>query len=383
MVNRLKASLALITLAAGVLLSLGDVRLSTMPASAQDRSPLSRWKSRDYAGLRYVGSKVCAECHEHEARTQLATPMAHALEPASGCGLLASGRRLEFADGPYVHRLTREGGRPVYTVTDGKRAISEPVLYCFGQGEVGQTYVFMRGGKLYESRVSYYRGIDGLDITVAHPRLPPTSLEDALGRPVGREEARGCFGCHSPEAVGKDELRVEGFDPGVTCESCHGPGERHVLAARRKDLRDPQVFNPGDLSAQELSQEFCGSCHVSFEQAMIMPRQGGANNIRFQAYRIFNSPGHRGGDARISCVACHDPHRDVERGASRYDSKCLACHASDPKQPKTKERPANACPVARAECAKCHMPKVELPDAHARFTDHWIRTVRPGDQVPH
>jgi hypothetical protein len=61
------------------------------------------------------------------------------------------------------------------------------------------------------------------------------------------------------------------------------------LAARRKDLRDPQIFNPGELSALELSQEFCGSCHVGFEQAMLMPGQGGANNIRFQAYRIFYS----------------------------------------------------------------------------------------------
>jgi hypothetical protein len=382
MTDRLKAGLILVACAVGVTLSLA-ARLSTAPALAQGESPFSRWKSRDYAGLRYVGSKVCAECHEHEARAQLATPMAHALEPAPDCGLLASGRRLEFADGPYVHRLTREDGRPVYTVADGRRAISEPVLYCFGRGEVGQTYIFLHGGKLYESRVSYYRGIDGLDITVAHPRPAPSTLEDALGRPVGRDEARGCFGCHSPEAVVGERLTPEGFNPGVTCESCHGPGERHIAAARRKDLRDPQIFNPGELNALELSQEFCGSCHVGFEQAMLLPGQGGANNIRFQAYRIFNSPGHRGSDRRVSCIACHDPHRDVERGARAYDSKCLACHASDPKQPKTRERPANACPVAGADCAKCHMPKVEVPGMHARFTDHWIRTVRPGDAVPH
>jgi hypothetical protein len=352
-------------------------------ASAQGESPLSRWKSRDYTGRRYVGSKVCAECHTSEARTQFATPMAHALTPASDCALLASGRRLAFADGPFTHTLTPEEGRPTYTITDGRRSVSEPVLYCFGTGEVGQTYVFLRGGKLYESRVSYYRGVDRLDLTVAHLRQPPSTLEDALGRPVGRDEARDCFGCHAPEAVGKDEMKLEGFNPGVTCESCHGPGEKHVLAARRKDLRDPQIFNPGELSALELSQEFCGSCHVGFEQAMLMPGQGGANNIRFQAYRIFNSPGHRGTDRRLSCLACHDPHRDVERGAAAYDAKCLTCHASDPKQPKTKERPASACPVAGTECTRCHMPKVELPGTHAKFTDHWIRTVRPGDAVPH
>jgi hypothetical protein len=153
-----------------------------------------------------------------------------------------------------------------------------------------------------------------LDFTVGHTHVAPSSLDDALGRPIGREEARDCFGCHAPEAVEGDTLRLEGFSPGVTCESC---------------------------------------------------------------------PGHRGSDPRVSCVACHDPHRDVGREAVAYDSKCLACHVSDAKEAKTKERAANACPVAKTECVKCHMPKVEIPGMHARFTDHWIRTVRPGDAVPH
>jgi hypothetical protein len=28
------------------------------------------------------------------------------------------------------------------------------------------------------------------------------------------------------------------------------------------------------------------------------------------------------------------------------------------------------------------MPKVELPEMHFKFTDHWIRIARPGDPVP-
>ena len=383
MMAAVKTAIFLAALAASASLCLGPTLLPAAPASAQDSSPLSRWQSREYGGVRYVGGVVCARCHKAESETQTATPMAHALEPASDCGVLAQSRRLTFTNGPYVYSVAGAAGRPVYTVTDGKRSITEPVLYCFGRGEVGQTYVFQHDGRLYETRVSYYRGIQGLDFTVGHPRAAPSSLDDALGRPLGPDEARDCFGCHAPEAVGGNKLRLEGFGPGVTCESCHGPGEEHVAAAVRKDLRDPRIFNPGELNGLELSQEFCGSCHVGFDKAMLMPGQGGPNNIRFQAYRIFNSPGHRGGDPRISCVACHDPHRDVERAPAFYDSKCLACHVSDAKEAKTKERAAAACPVAKTECVKCHMPKVEIPETHARFTDHWIRTVRPGDAVPH
>jgi hypothetical protein len=28
------------------------------------------------------------------------------------------------------------------------------------------------------------------------------------------------------------------------------------------------------------------------------------------------------------------------------------------------------------------MPKVELPGAHDKFTDHWIRVVKPGGAIP-
>jgi hypothetical protein len=169
----------------------------------------------------------------------------------------------------------------------------------------------------------------------------------------------------------------------VSCEGCHGPGERHIAAARAKNLKDPQIFNPAGLDGLELSQEFCGTCHLGFDQAMLLPEQGGANNIRFQAYRIFNSPGHRGSDNRISCVACHNPHDKLERADAFYDSKCLACHLSDKAEVGTETRKARACPVSKQQCAKCHMPKIEIPGMHYKFTDHWIRVVRPGEPVPH
>ena len=115
---------------------------------------------------------------------------------------------------------------------------------------------------------------------------------------------------------------------------------------------------------------------------MVLPGQDGLNNVRFQPYRIFNSAGHNKNDRRISCVACHDPHVKLEREAAFYDSKCLACHLPDAKAVQTLTLTAKACSVGTQKCATCHMPKIELPDMHAKFTDHWIRIVKPGDPVP-
>ncbi|HSE98353.1 MAG TPA: hypothetical protein VLD57_08830, partial [Blastocatellia bacterium] len=147
-------------------------------------------------------------------------------------------------------------------------------------------------------------------------------------------------------------------------------------------FKNPQIVNPVKLDAFDQMQEFCGACHQSFDAVMLLADRGGIHNIRFQPYRMFNSPGHLINDRRMSCVACHDPHEKMEREPSYYDSKCLACHVSKPGEARTEARMASACPVSRQQCVSCHMPKVEVPDFHFKFTDHWIRIVRPGDRVP-
>jgi hypothetical protein len=308
--------------------------------------------------------------------------MGHAAERAADCDLLKTRAPLTFRNGPYTYKITRDGDRVNYAVADGSATITESLLFCFGEGVAGQTYIFRHDGVLYESRVSYFQSLQNLDITILHPRTVPTSLEDALGRPMSEEAARGCFACHTTEAAVGSRQQLERAAPGVSCEACHGPGERHVAAARAKNLKDPQIFNPADLDAIELSQEFCGACHQGFDTVMSLAGQGGAANIRFQPYRIFNSRGHLVNDKRMSCTACHDPHDQLRHDEAYYDSKCLACHLSNSKEPKTEARSAPACPVAAKQCASCHMPKVELPEMHFKFTDHWIRIVKPGAPVP-
>jgi hypothetical protein len=41
-----------------------------------------------------------------------------------------------------------------------------------------------------------------------------------------------------------------------------------------------------------------------------------------------------------------------------------------------------SCPVAETRCDICHMPKVEIPGTHFKFTDHRIRIMRAGEPYP-
>ena len=328
---------------------------------------------------RYEGSSVCTKCHADQARSSL-TAMAHALQPAGESEILRSPGNLTFAEGPFRHEIVRRGDRAIYTVTDGKETISQPLRWSFGHGKVGQTYLFEREGSFYEGRVSYYLGISGLDLTFGAKTEVPKSLQEAAGRLLESDELRGCFGCHSTGAIRGSQLSFEDLTPGLTCEGCHGTGVNHVQAIQAGNFQNLAIESLRGMGADEQA-DFCGSCHVTLAQGIFMGMEG-LTTVRFPPYRLASSRCYDEDDARIGCIACHNPHENLVEDASHYDSKCLACHASNAGTAAGQAETKSACPVGREQCSRCHMPKHEIPGSHFQFTDHRIRVARPGDPYP-
>jgi hypothetical protein len=315
--------------------------------------------------------------------------MAHALESAADCTILRSHPLLAFQNGPYSYQVGRRESGSILTVTRGQQSASEPILWAFGQGQAGQTYVFKREGSYYESRVSFFNETQALDLTIGHPRSIPEFLDEAAGRRLSSVETQECFGCHSTGAVSASSgLRVENLIAGVTCEACHGPGAQHVEMVTAGKIEDLHIFNPGKLKTGELA-DFCGSCHRSWATVALMQMQGmmmGVVNVRFQPYRLALSRCYDQLDPRISCLACHNPHKNDEPDTAYFDSKCLACHPPSLQKPTasspSQTRVAHSCRVGKQLCVSCHMPKYEIPGSHFKFTDHDIRVVRAGEPYP-
>src|SRR5216683_5369433 len=351
---------------------------------------------REMPGESFAGQEACASCHAEKSRSQSNTAMAQALKVAAESEVLRSHPKMTFRSGQYSFEILREGGGYLYRVSDGRETISEPILYAFGHGHDGQTYVFRHNGKLYEGRVSYYTAIDGLDWTVGDALNSAPNVEEAGGREISGDEARNCFSCHGTAAVVSTKLQLDRLIPGVTCEACHGPGGSHASIMLFTPGASVDIFNPKKLDAETLSQEFCGACHRGVDTVAMIPDLGGVNNVRFQPYRLFNSRGHDSKDARLACTACHDPHVDLKRGDNSYDSNCTTCHATRAAEQSAGQKnfataskradvssAAKSCPVASERCVSCHMPKVELPGAHFKFTDHRIRIAREGEAYPY
>jgi hypothetical protein len=312
------------------------------------------------------GGAACAQCHAREHRAHAATSMAAALTRAADAGILRANPDLTFREGPYTYTIRRG----VYSVTDGTNTITAPIAWAFGLGGVGQTYVFERGGKWYESRVSYYGVARGLDLTLGARNMPAKNLTEAAGREMSPKDTAACFGCHSAGAVRGLDVNLEAISPGVQCENCHAGATRHAAAVRAGDVSNAAMKKLSTLDTEQVS-ELCGKCHRTWSDiATSGPR--GIQNVRFQVYRLTNSKCYNVADRRISCVACHDPHQEVEHSSAAYDTKCAACHGAS----------AKSCPTGKSDCAGCHMPKYEIPGSHHLFADHQIRIVRTNEKYP-
>jgi hypothetical protein len=349
-------------------------------------SPVQRWRPRRLpVGAELVGDRVCAGCHGNKTASHVKTGMAMAMETIAESRVLTANPEMTFRAGNYAYEIKRKDKQSIYSVTDGKETISLPILYAFGEGKAGQTYVLQYDGGLYESLVSFYSEISGLDFTIGAARGVPPSLKGALGRRMPDNEISNCFSCHSTGGVSGGQVHLDKVIPGIRCEACHGPGGQHAAAGKAGEPNAKLIFNPGRLGGDELSQDFCGSCHRGNNEYSLLKGME-INNVRFQPYRIFHSKCYSD-DRRISCTACHNPHEPLKQDSKYYDAKCAACHALKAKSvgvavtQGTQDLTAG-CPIGAKDCVSCHMPKIGPAAAHFKFTDHYIRIVKPREAYP-
>jgi Cytochrome c3 len=344
------------------------------------------WPTRSAASRNeYAGTAQCASCHAQLVASQKLTAMAQTTSHISDSTILRSHPDLNFTIGRYRYEIKTDAHQSLYSVTDGKRTITAPLLWAFGNGHVGQSYLFKKSdGKLYEARVTYFGTIDRLHFTPARALETPKDLEEEMYRPLESPEVARCFACHNTAASPGDQFDETNLILGVSCEACHGPGAQHVAAeqaalATTGPVGGEFIFNPARLIPAD-SVDFCGSCHGTFWDVKLSNAKG-VDTAKSQPYRLESSKCWRKGDARLTCVACHNPHEPLQTESSAYDKACLSCHLTAGEK-KTAERTAAFCPVGIKECVSCHMPRVDVPDMHYQFTDHRIRILHPGDGYP-
>lgn len=385
-------------------------------AAACEAQKLSnRVAAGDRAG--YVGDAACAECHRgladsyagtaHHLTSQLAdaTSILGSFEPGANVLMIADPQTALENPGLYF-RMERHGDHFSETAVAGwpGKIIehSASIDVVIGSGVRGQSYLSWRGDQLFELPVSYWS--DGRR-WINSPGYQNGTMD--FSRPV----LPRCLECHATWIRSRSSNPLSNIydrsslTPGISCETCHGPGRDHVTLERSTlssaGRQSGGILNPKSLP-RDRQIDICALCHNGLRDQQIspafsfIPGQELGKFLQPDEAQLAQTPSVHGnqvgllkksrcylGSPAMSCSTCHDIHAP-EKPAAAYSARCLTCHRTE------------ECGMSRtigsgiaANCIDCHMP---VEDTNAVFSQtagdmirpkmrsHWIRVYQPSAQ---
>ena len=399
--------------ALAALLAVPGQNLPVATASAAQTSGEKTYRNTS-PGVEYVGSNVCRGCHADIFNDYLKTDMGRSMSLASDPEQLARVTKTVTIRDEKLNRyfqVFRQGStlyQSEYELTpDGSEVFrnTQEITYGMGSGANGISYIVRRGNYLFEAPLSYYSKSRSWELS------PGYEFGD-YG--FGRAIPAMCLACHSglaqPVADRDGLYRDPPFkELAIGCENCHGPGQLHV-EERAKGTPvsgnvDRAIVNPGKLPGW-LADNICMNCHQAADSKVLQPgktllefrpgtpledtvailamppRRGAppSDPLLQHYWSMILSRCYRSSAGRMTCIACHDPHRQpASTAASYYRARCLTCHAEASCRVPLKARLAKSTPD---DCAGCHMPKQSLARiSHSALTDHRI-IARAGEPYP-
>ena len=342
------------------------IRLFLLPGLLAVPSPSAS------AASGYIGAAACSSCHPAQGLRQASTGHAIALRRTADHPLAAAFFREHKRTRPPDFQFEFLAG-PAVRISELSKAVDVPIDWAFGAGSQAVTFVSrVDAGHYVELFLSYYRALDKLGPTPGQQDLKPNGLAEAAGLYYRTRDPQtgidGCFTCHSTGPIRFDAAQsIQPAEEGVRCEACHGPGERHVAAAKAGDTAVRRLIdNPARWTASE-QLDFCGRCHRPPAATGQQIDLSYAWNVRHQPVYLARSACFRKSNGALSCITCHPPHEPLAKSSSQYNRQCSRCHQTQPA----------ACGT---NCVDCHMPRVS-PQPPLTFTNHWIGIYDSGAKL--
>lgn len=373
----------------------------------------------------YVGMAACQSCHADETAAWKPSDHARAMAHATEATVLGDFNDANFTYGDVTSVFSRRDGK-YFVRTDGPDGKLQDfeIKFTFGVYPLQQYLIALPGGRLqalsiaWDSRPKTEGGQrwfhlypnDRIDF---HDRLHWTKLQQNWNFM--------CAECHSTDLKRNYDPATKSYattysEINVACETCHGPGSRHVAWADHKpgwekidaktkgllvllDERhgvtwsiDPHtgsaVRSPPRKTTHEI--ETCALCHARRGPIWATIKPGAPigdshrisllndslyfpdGQIKDEVYEYGSFLQSKMFAKGVTCSDCHDPHSLKLRAEG--NAVCEQCHAPDkfatPAHHHHKEG------TAGAQCVACHMPTRNYMVVDPR-RDHSIRIPRP------
>ena len=382
----------------------------------------ARWRHQPAApsapAATYVGAETCAPCHRADYDAWASSQHREAMLPASAASVKGRFDGAEVREGGVVSKMFQRDGR-YWVRTDGPDGAPNDfeVKYTFGVFPLQQYLVALPRGRLqalplaWDTRPASDGGQRWFHL-YAGQRIAP-------GDPLhwtGREQNWNfmCADCHTTALRKNYDASSDSFHTtwaalSVSCESCHGPGSRHVQSGGHEGLTvrlderarvtwtfDPTLARPVRSAPRTTSREIevCAVCHARRAQiadgyvpgAPLMdfyepstldsPLYFADGQQRDEVYVYGSFMQSRMANFGVTCSDCHDPH--TARLRANGNALCTRCHAASRYDAASHHHHAASTPGA--QCVSCHMPPRTYMQIDAR-RDHSFRVPRPDVTV--
>ncbi|UFW68283.1 tetratricopeptide repeat protein (plasmid) [Rhizobium laguerreae] len=350
----------------------------------------------------FVDEKTCASCHADQAAAFSKSHHAKAMALADDETVRGDFDNSRFEHDGVVTTFTRRDGRFFVNTEDADGGEGEfEVKYTFAYEPLQQYLVEIGGGRL-----------QALDIAWDTARRQWFWLGDGTPAKPGSTYHwtgpfyrwnRTCIDCHSTDPQAKfqpqtNEYKSTYVATSIGCQSCHGPGAKHVASARSGNASSSMP----NTSLPKVDAGICFACHARrtrlldgyqpgkpfldyFSPALLRPDlyfpDGQILDEVFEYGSFQQSKMARAG---VTCLDCHRPH-DAGLKAEG-NALCTQCHAETRPERFTDQDPSGLFDTPAhtrhqagstgAQCVNCHMPERTYMKVDPR-RDHSFVIPRP------
>lgn len=357
----------------------------------------------------YAGTASCRPCHEEFYKLWAPSHHGKAMQPFTAefaqeeltpqedeIAIGEKKYRAEFADG---------AGRVVQTGPDGEKTY--PMQHVLGGKNVYYFLTPMERGRLQVLPVAYdvrsKRWYDMAASGLRHVEGGPPDSPLPWTDPAFTFNT-ACFSCHVSQLATNydpvtDTYRTVWAEPGINCETCHGPAAEHVRVCEAAPEGEPpldlKIIQTGTFTHDQ-HNDTCSPCHAKMMPLTMTFRPGDryfdhydlvtledpdfypdgrdlGENYTLTSWR--HSPCAQSG--QLNCTHCH-----TSSGRNRFTGEnanraCLPCHAERVQNP---QKHTNHPPDKGAwRCISCHMPTTRF--AGMMRSDHSMRPPTPATMI--
>ncbi|MGI9530919.1 multiheme c-type cytochrome [Lutimonas sp.] len=346
----------------------------------------------------YLGDESCISCHQEAADSWKGSHHDKAMQLVTEESVLGDFNNVEASiDGVDYYFSKKETDYYVKTIELDGSENEYKVSYVFGLTPLQQYIVDFPDGKKQVLRVTW----DTIEKKWFHQYAgDEIAITDWLHWSRGAQNWNTmCAECHSTNLkknyfVEKDSFHTSYSSINVSCESCHGPGTKHVNWANSGATEGNMHMVLGDDQATQMNM--CAPCHarrVKLTRDMIpglnFEDQYMVQNISSDFYHLdgqileedyvygsfLQSKMHTLG---VKCGDCHNVHSNELKMTG--NKLCLQCHV--PAQYDVPEHHFHKENTEASQCINCHMTgRYYMGNDFRR--DHSFRIPRPDQSVSH